>query len=92
LHDDDASLSALEVKIFLATHGVVEISHPPCSPDLAPQNAFLFPKFQTALKGNMFQDGEYIKQNVMAELNVVPLEVFADYLQEFFKRYKSVFK
>jgi hypothetical protein len=26
----------MAVKIFLAEHGVVEISHPPYSPDLAP--------------------------------------------------------
>jgi hypothetical protein len=33
------------VKKFLAKHGVVEISHPPCSPDLAP--AFFFSLFFT---------------------------------------------
>jgi hypothetical protein len=31
------------VKIFLAKHGVVEIGHPPYSPDLAPVDLFLFP-------------------------------------------------
>jgi histone-lysine N-methyltransferase SETMAR len=30
------SHSALVVKTFLAKHGVVEMSHPPYSPDLAP--------------------------------------------------------
>jgi hypothetical protein len=30
------------MKIFLATHGVVEISHPPYSPDLAPEDFFSF--------------------------------------------------
>jgi hypothetical protein len=36
LHDNAPSHSALVVKIFLARHGVVEISHPSYSPDLAP--------------------------------------------------------
>jgi hypothetical protein len=33
--------SALIVKIFLAKDGIVEISHPPYSPDLSPAN-FVF--------------------------------------------------
>jgi hypothetical protein len=36
LHDNASSHSAMVVKIFLAKHGVLEISHPPYSPDLAP--------------------------------------------------------
>jgi hypothetical protein len=66
------------VAIFLAKHSVVEISQPPCSPDLAPADFFIFPVVETALKGKRFQDVEDIKKNVTAELNTVPLEVFAD--------------
>jgi hypothetical protein len=36
LHSNAPSHSALVVKTFLAKHGVVEISHPPYSPDLGP--------------------------------------------------------
>jgi hypothetical protein len=43
LHDNAPSHSAPVVKIFLAEHGVVEISHPPYSRDLAPADLFLFP-------------------------------------------------
>jgi histone-lysine N-methyltransferase SETMAR len=46
------------VKTFLAKRSVVEISHPPYSPDLAPTNLFLFPMVKIALKGNRFQDDE----------------------------------
>jgi hypothetical protein len=42
LHDSAPSHSALIVKTFLAKHGVVEISHPPYSPDLAPAVFFSF--------------------------------------------------
>jgi hypothetical protein len=66
------------VKTFLAKHGVVEISHPPCSPDLAPADFFLCPTVKSALKGKRFQDVEDIKKNVTAGLNAVPLESFAD--------------
>jgi hypothetical protein len=37
---------------------------------------------KTALKGKRFQDAEDIEKNVMAELNAVPLEVFADRFQK----------
>jgi histone-lysine N-methyltransferase SETMAR len=78
LHDNAPSQSALVVKIFLAKHGVVEISHPPYSLDLVPSDFFLFPAVKTALKGKRFQDVENIKKNVTAELSAVPLEAFAD--------------
>jgi histone-lysine N-methyltransferase SETMAR len=84
LHDNAPSHSALVVKTFLAKHDVVEISHPPYSPDLAPADFFLFPSVKTALQWKRFQDVEDIKKNVMAELNTVPLEAFADCLQKLF--------
>jgi hypothetical protein len=59
------------VKIFLAKHGVVDISRQPSSPDLAPADSFLFPTAKTALKGKIFQDVEDIKKNVTVRLNAV---------------------
>jgi hypothetical protein len=41
---------------------------------------------KTALKGKTFEDVEDIKKNVMAELNVIPLEAFADC---FLKRFEQ---
>jgi histone-lysine N-methyltransferase SETMAR len=78
LHDNAPSHSALVAKTFLANHGVVEISHPPYSSDLAPEDLFFFPTVKTALKGKRFQDVEDIKKNVTAELNAVLLEAFVD--------------
>jgi hypothetical protein len=76
-HENAPSDSALVVKILLAKQSVMEISHPPRYPDLAPADIFLFPTVKTALKGEMFQDVEDIKKIVTAELNAVPLEAFA---------------
>jgi hypothetical protein len=42
LHDNAPSHSALVVKIFLAKQGVVEISHPSYSRNLAPADFFSF--------------------------------------------------
>jgi hypothetical protein len=86
LHDKAPSHSTLVVKIFLANHGVVEISHPSYSPDLEPLDFFLLPTVKTALKGKRFQDVEDIKKNEKAELNAVPLEAFADSFQKRFEQ------
>jgi histone-lysine N-methyltransferase SETMAR len=86
LNDNAPSNSALVIKIFLAKHGVVEISHPPYSPDLAPADLFLFPTVKTALKGKRFQEVEDIKKNVTAELNAVLFEAFANCFQKLFER------
>jgi histone-lysine N-methyltransferase SETMAR len=92
LHDNSPSHSALVVKTFLAKHGVVEISHPPYSPDLAAADFFLFPMVKTALKGKGFQDVEDIKKNMMAKLNAVPLEAFADCFKKLLNATTNVFK
>jgi hypothetical protein len=43
LNSNASSHSALTLKTFLAKDGVVAISHPPYSPDLAPVNIFSLP-------------------------------------------------
>jgi hypothetical protein len=73
LQENVFSDSALVVKIFLAKHGVAEISHRPYTPDLASADFFIIKK-KTALKGNWFRDVEDIRKNVMAEMNAVPFE------------------
>jgi hypothetical protein len=40
---------------------------------------------KTVFKGKWFQDAEDVMKNVMAELNVVPLEAVADCFQKLFK-------
>jgi hypothetical protein len=50
MHDNVPSRSAMVVKIFLAKHGVVEISHLSYTPVLSPADFFLFPTEKTALK------------------------------------------
>jgi hypothetical protein len=48
---------------------------------------------KTAFKGKGFQDAEDIKKIVMADLNAVPLEAFADYFQKnFLYNSTNVFK
>ncbi|GBM11269.1 hypothetical protein AVEN_267831-1 [Araneus ventricosus] len=50
LHNNARPHVATLIKWFLAQHGVIELSHPPYSPDLSPPDFFLFPKLKVALK------------------------------------------
>jgi hypothetical protein len=43
----------------------------------------------TALKAKRFQDVEDIKKHLMAELNALPLEAFADCFQNLFKQFNK---
>jgi hypothetical protein len=51
----------LPVKQFLAQKSITEMEHPPCSSDLSPNDFWLLPKMESALKGRIFQDTEEIK-------------------------------
>jgi hypothetical protein len=46
------------VKQFLTQKSISEIEYPYCSPDLALNDFWLFPKIKSALKGQIFQDTE----------------------------------
>jgi hypothetical protein len=50
LHYNGPPHSALVMKTYLAKHCALEISHPPCSPDLASGDIFLFHTLKTVLK------------------------------------------
>jgi histone-lysine N-methyltransferase SETMAR len=46
----------------LAQTSMTELEHPPCSPGLAPNDLWLFPKIKSALKGRSFHDIEDIRK------------------------------
>jgi hypothetical protein len=54
--DNVPSHTELSIKQFLAQKSITETKHLPYSPDLAPNDFWLFPKVRFALKGWIFQD------------------------------------
>lgn len=86
LHDNARPHIALPVRRFLAQHGVVEMQHPPYSPDLAPADFFLFPKLKNSLKGTRFQDVEAIKKTVTSLLKSIPKEDFKTSFRNLYSR------
>jgi histone-lysine N-methyltransferase SETMAR len=51
LHDDNAPCHrVLLVREFLANHNILSLPHPPCSPDLAPADFFLYRRWRCSWK------------------------------------------
>ena len=68
-HDNAPSHNAAIVKKFLANRNVAVLHRPPYSPDLAPTDYFLFPKFKFPLKGWHLRTVEEIRCAVTRKLN-----------------------
>jgi len=76
LYDDNAPAhTALSVGEFSATKQITVLKHPAYSPNLAPNDFFLFPKMEI-LKGRDFDDTDDIRSNTTATLKVIPQNQF----------------
>jgi hypothetical protein len=56
--------ASLLIRSSLAKHQIWVVPHPPCSPDLAPADFFLFSKLTTTLKKSRFQTIEEIQEQI----------------------------
>jgi histone-lysine N-methyltransferase SETMAR len=75
-HDNAPAHKAFSVKQFLAQISITEMEHLPHSPDLAPNDFWLFPKIKCALKGRRFQVTEDIQKNVTLVLKAILQQEF----------------
>jgi hypothetical protein len=62
-HGSVPAHSSLQVLQFLARKGISAMDRSPYSPDLAPADFWLLPKFKSVLKGKRFLDVEDIKSS-----------------------------
>ena len=82
-HDNAPAHAALLTRRFLTDNNMTVVPHPPCSPDLAPSDFFIFPKLKMRLKGRRFQMEE-IQAEWQAVLNMLRENNF----QECFKNWQ----
>jgi hypothetical protein len=61
-HDNAPAHTALSLREFLASKQITVLEHPPYSPDLTPNDFFLFPKIKEILKGRHFDDIDNIRE------------------------------
>jgi len=62
----------------LATKQITVLEHSAYSPDLAPNDFFLFPKIKEIMKGRHFDD---IRSNRTAALKAIPQNQFKNYFK-----------
>jgi hypothetical protein len=77
-HDNAPAHTALSVREFLTTKQINVLKHPAYSPDLAPNDFFLFPKIKEILKGKHFDD---IWSNTTAALKAIQQNQFQNFLK-----------
>ena len=82
LHDNAPVHDVLRVREFLVKNSITKMDHPPYSPDLAPCDFWLFPKFKNALKGQIFADLSDIQRNVKKLLRGIPENDFQECVRQ----------
>jgi len=87
-HDNAPAHSSFLVHNFLAKNETTIVPQPPCSPDLAPSDFFLFPKLKSTLKGRRFDTFDEIKKNSTKALFAIPKEAFQKAFQSWQKRWE----
>jgi hypothetical protein len=75
-HDNAPSHKALSVEQFLVQKSITEMERSPFSPDLAPNDFWLFPKVKSALEGLRLQDIEGIRKTMIIALKGIPQQAF----------------
>jgi len=80
LHTAHATTDALEMLKFEV------LSHPPYSPDLAPNDFHLFPHLKRDLKGTHFTSDDEVKQAVASRIKQRTPEFFIDGMRKRIER------
>ena len=70
----------------LATEQITVLEHPAYSPDLAPNDFFLFLKIKEILKGRHFDDIDDIRSNTTAALEAIPHNQFQNCFEGWTRR------
>jgi len=84
-HDNAPAHMVLSMREFLATKQITVLEHPAYSPDLSPNDFFLFPKIKEILKGRHFDDIDDIRSNTTA-LKTIPQNQFQNCFEGWTRR------
>ncbi|UYV83244.1 hypothetical protein LAZ67_23000266 [Cordylochernes scorpioides] len=90
IHVDNARPHTAHVVLqFLAKHSTIQIPHPPYSPDIAPNDFFLYPKLNMKLKGRKFDNVDMIQAESKATLRNLSKSDFISCFDNWKKRWNS---
>ncbi|UYV77869.1 hypothetical protein LAZ67_15002625 [Cordylochernes scorpioides] len=87
-HDNARPHTAHLVTSFLAKNGTEILPQPPYSPDITPNDFFLFPKLKAVLKGRHFDTREDIIEKSLLALKSIPKEAYKNCFDNWEKRWR----
>ncbi|UYV76189.1 hypothetical protein LAZ67_13002976 [Cordylochernes scorpioides] len=87
-HDNARPHTAHLVTSFLAKNGTEILPQPPYSPDIAPNDFFLFPKLKAVLKGRHFDTREDIIEKSLLAFKSIPKEAYKNCFDNWEKRWR----
>lgn len=77
IHMDNATPhNAPDTKMQMLLTGVRRVPHPPCSPDLAPNDYWFYPRLKRNLKGKTFANLDQLEAAVHQEIGLIPAEEY----------------
>ena len=87
-HQDNAPVhDSILVTDYLSKMGIKTVPQPPCSPDLAPYDFWLFPKLKENLRGCRYETIEEMKEAVMKVIDMLTQEDFHGAFQKLLEWY-----
>ena len=86
LHDNTSSHKYVVVKSCLASEKVKVLNHPPYSPDLSPNDLFLFPRLKKGLSGNKYTSRSSFGSAICQCLQQIPIEDYLSAFRDWVKR------
>ncbi|UYV83184.1 hypothetical protein LAZ67_23000093 [Cordylochernes scorpioides] len=89
-HDNAPAHRALSLGAFLTKNSMLTMPHPPYSPDLAPNDFFLFPRIKSVLKGHRFDTVNAIKEKSLSVLRDITSEEFSERFRNWKKERNAV--
>jgi hypothetical protein len=84
-HDTAPAHSLFLVCNFLAKNKTIVVPQQPYTPDVAPEDFFLFPKLKSTLKGRRFDTFDENQKNLTKELFAILKKVFQKAFQSWQK-------
>ncbi|UYV75688.1 hypothetical protein LAZ67_13001008 [Cordylochernes scorpioides] len=75
---------------FLAKNGTQVLPQPPYSPEIAPNDFFMFPKLKAVLKGRHFDTRDIIIEKSLLALKSFPKEAYKNCLDNWEKRWRWI--
>lgn len=88
-HDNATPHTAAKTLNFLHESGVQLVTHPPYSPDLAPNDFFLFPLIKKTMRGKRFPDANAAVAEFQRILDDLPKKEFSACFEKWFQRMKK---